>query len=165
MDQERFKEEVVPLRERLLAVAGRMLGDGDEAGDMVQEVFLKLWIMRTRLNALGNIPAFAVRMTRNACLSRIRVQKRNAGPLPEQLPAETVTPHRQLENREHLDRTMRIIDTLPPVQQAILRMKHIDGLEIREIAALTGSNPEAVRVNLSRARKRVKELFLKEEQV
>jgi RNA polymerase sigma-70 factor (ECF subfamily) len=42
-------------------------------------------------------------------------------------------------------------------------MRHLDGLEIGEIAALTGSTPEAVRVNLSRARKRVRELFMKEE--
>jgi RNA polymerase sigma-70 factor (ECF subfamily) len=40
-------------------------------------------------------------------------------------------------------------------------MKHIDGFEVEEIASITGSNPEAVRMNLSRARKKVKELFFK----
>jgi RNA polymerase sigma-70 factor (ECF subfamily) len=40
-------------------------------------------------------------------------------------------------------------------------MKHIDGFEIEEIAGITGCRPEAVRVNLSRARKKVKEIFLK----
>ena len=40
-------------------------------------------------------------------------------------------------------------------------MKHLDGLETSEIAEITGSNIEAVRMNLSRARKKVKELFLR----
>jgi len=40
-------------------------------------------------------------------------------------------------------------------------MKHVDGFEVEEIAGLTGSTPEAVRMNLSRARKRVREQFFK----
>ena len=40
-------------------------------------------------------------------------------------------------------------------------MKHVEGLEVEEIAELTGSTPGAVRVTLSRARKKVKELYLK----
>ncbi|MCD8185461.1 MAG: sigma-70 region 4 domain-containing protein [Rikenellaceae bacterium] len=58
---------------------------------------------------------------------------------------------------------MRIVDALPELQQAVLRMRHIDELEVQEIAQLTGSNPEAVRMNLSRARRKVKEIFLKSE--
>ncbi len=56
---------------------------------------------------------------------------------------------------------MHIMEQLPGLQQTILRMKHIDGFEVKEIAELTGSTPEAVRVNLSRARKKVRDLFLK----
>jgi len=56
---------------------------------------------------------------------------------------------------------MRIIERLSGLQQAVLRMKQIEGLEIDEIAALTGSAPEAIRMNLSRARRKVKEIFFK----
>jgi len=56
---------------------------------------------------------------------------------------------------------MRIIDQLPEIQQNILRMKHIDGFEIEEIVGITGSKPEAVRMNLSRARKKVRDVFFK----
>ena len=44
---------------------------------------------------------------------------------------------------------MRLINKLPGLQQTILRMKHVDGFEVEEIARLTGSTPEAVRMNLS----------------
>lgn len=40
-------------------------------------------------------------------------------------------------------------------------MRHVDGMEISEIAAVTGSTPNAIRVTLSRARQNVKELYLK----
>ena len=43
---------------------------------------------------------------------------------------------------------MRLINKLPGLQQTILRMKHVDGFEVEEIAGLTGSTPEAVRMNL-----------------
>uniref|UniRef100_UPI0032E43D72 RNA polymerase sigma factor n=1 Tax=Phocaeicola vulgatus TaxID=821 RepID=UPI0032E43D72 len=55
---------------------------------------------------------------------------------------------------------LEVIGTLPDLQQSILRMKHLEGFEVEEIARLTGSTPVAVRTNLSRARKRVKEQFM-----
>ena len=67
----------------------------------------------------------------------------------------------QLEQKDSVAHVMQIIDRLPDLQQSILRMKHIDGFEIDEIAEITGSRPESVRMNLSRARKKVKEMFFK----
>ena len=70
-------------------------------------------------------------------------------------------PYVALEQKDSVSQVMHIMELLPGLQQTILRMKHVDGFEVKEIAELTGSSPEAVRVNLSRARKKVKELFLK----
>jgi RNA polymerase sigma-70 factor, ECF subfamily len=54
-----------------------------------------------------------------------------------------------------------IIDRLPTLQQAVLKMKEIEQYELEEIAAITGTTNEAVRVNLSRARKKVREEFIR----
>ena len=62
--------------------------------------------------------------------------------------------------KEQMEELLALIGTLPDLQQAILRMKHVEGFEVEEIARLTGSNPVAVRTNLSRARKKVREQFL-----
>lgn len=51
------------------------------------------------------------------------------------------------------------IESLPEMEQAVLRMKHIDGMETPDIAALVGSNPAAVRTALSRARKKVRDIY------
>ena len=60
----------------------------------------------------------------------------------------------------YMQEILEVIGTLPDLQQSILRMKHLEGFEVEEIARLTGSTPVAVRTNLSRARKRVKEQFM-----
>lgn len=53
-----------------------------------------------------------------------------------------------------------IIASLPSVQQTVIRMRHIEGLEIADIAKITGSTPGSIRVALSRARQSIKEIFM-----
>lgn len=58
---------------------------------------------------------------------------------------------------------MEIIASLPSVQQNVIRMRHIEGLEIEEIARITGSTPGSIRVALSRARQNIKEIFMQQQ--
>jgi RNA polymerase sigma-70 factor (ECF subfamily) len=160
MQQEQFKKEVLPLRKKLLVYAQHILGDAEDAEDIIQEVYLKLWYMRAELQSYNSIAAFSSTMTKNLCINRIKVRDRSQESLDGlAVPYEEPEPDVQLEQKDSVEHVMRIIDRLPSLQQAILRMKHVDGFEITEIAELTGSNPEAVRVNLSRARKKVREEF------
>lgn len=46
MEQEQFKKEILPLREKLFLYARRLLDNPEDAEDVMQEVFLKLWYMR-----------------------------------------------------------------------------------------------------------------------
>ena len=59
---------------------------------------------------------------------------------------------------------MQIIDELPTMQQTIMRLRHMEGMEMSAIAALTGSKEAAVRKVLSRARQAVRQKFLKQQQ-
>lgn len=162
MEQEQFKQEVLPLREQLFFYAQRLLDDLEDAEDVIQEVFLKLWYMRNDLNSYNSIPALSVQITKHLCFNRIKVRQRKQESLEAvNLMSETLTPEVQLEHKDSVAHVMRIIDELPGLQQTILRMKHVDGFEVEEIAEVIGSNPEAVRMNLSRARKKVKEVFFK----
>lgn len=58
------------------------------------------------------------------------------------------------------DELSAAIDSLPTTEQAVLRLRHIDELEIDEIAAMTDSSAGAVRTALSRARRKVRDRFL-----
>jgi RNA polymerase sigma-70 factor (ECF subfamily) len=163
MLQEQFKREVLPLRNQLLIYARRLLGDAADAEDIVQKVYLKLWYMRGELPSYNSIKALSIQIAKNLCLNRI---KQHRGRTRETLDGllvlnEEPEPDVMLEQKEHVEHVMRMIDGLQCLQQTILRMKHVDGFEVEEIAELTGSNPEAIQMNLSRARKKIKEQFLK----
>ena len=161
MEKERFVREVLPLRGKLSAYARRFLQDPDEAEDIVQEVYLKLWSIRDNLEQYYSIEAFSMRITKNLSLNRLKIRQRNSSISDFEVAGDSPDPQRLLEYQDGSRQISEIIHTLPDTQQAVLRMKHLDGLETSEIAEITGSNIEAVRVNLSRARKKVKELFLK----
>lgn len=162
MEQEQFKIEVVPLRGKLMGCARRLLDDPEEVEDVVQEVFLKLWHIRDELDRYDSVEALAVQMTKHLCLNRLRTYRNKPEKLPDSVAlAAEGDPHSALEQKESVRRVMHIMERLPGLQQTLLRMKHIDGFEVKEMAELTGSTPEAVRVNLSRARKKVRDLFLK----
>jgi RNA polymerase sigma-70 factor (ECF subfamily) len=162
MEQEQFIREVAPLRGVVVAYAKRMQSRGDEAEDVAQEVLLKLWDMRRELFRYRSVRALAIQMTKYVCINRLKVRERYEDEPTEGIAAgETASPHRQLEQRDQVAHLTRIIDRLPALQQAVLRMKHIDGLEVEEIARITGCSPEAIRANLSRGRKKVKELFFR----
>lgn len=149
------------MRRRLMDEARRFLRNQDEAEDTVQDVVLKLWTMRDRLGDYRSVEAMAVVITRHLCLSR----KRDYGKcLDLQALKETTdsgSPEQLLIGRETEGRLLELIDTLPDRQQAILRMKHVDGMETDEIAALTGMTADSVRQNLSRARRNIMKRFIK----
>jgi len=162
MQQEQFKQEVLPLRKKLLRYAQRMLGDVEEAEDVIQEVFLKLWNIRGELQSYDSIIALSSRITKNLCINQLRFRGRTQESLDDIVVTdEEPEPDVRLEQKDSIEHVMNLIDCLPKLQQSILRMRHVDGFEINEIAELTGSNAEAIRVNLSRARKKVRDQFFK----
>jgi len=163
MEQIRFKNEILPMRNRLMCYAQKLLNNKDDAEDIIQEVFMKLWYMRDQLEQYSNVQALSMTMTKHLCLNNLSNRSRRfEEPTDLNMRQDICSPYEQLEQKDELDKVLHIIGKLPDLQQAILKMKHIDGFEVEEIAELTGSNCNAVRMNLSRARKRVKELFINE---
>lgn len=166
MEQDRFRLEVLPLRELLMGYSLRLLSDSADAEDVVQEVFLKLWDMRNGLGGYDSVKALALQTTRNLCVDRIRARTRSKIVRESSVAFERSTersPHMALEQKDGVMRVMGLIEGLPETQRIVLKMRHVEGLEVEEIAGLTGCSPDAVRMNLSRARKRIKELFVKTE--
>ena len=149
------------MRPALLRLAMHYTEDTDEAEDIIQDVLLKLWFLRERLDDYRSIDALAVVITKHLCINRKRSRHLDTVALEESLDIGMEdSPERILIKEERMEELLALISTLPNLQQAILRMKHIEGFEVEEIARLTGSTPVAVRTNLSRARKKVREQFL-----
>jgi len=79
MEQEQFKKEILPLREKLFLYARRLLDNPEDAEDIMQEVFLKLWYMRGELDYYNNVMALSVQITKHLCLNRMKVRERTEG--------------------------------------------------------------------------------------
>lgn len=160
MDLKQFKIKVLPLRNKLYGYARKLVDGSDDADDVVQEVMMKLWNMRQTLGEYNNIEAFSMTLIHHACIDMYRVRKTNTLSVDNIQIAETSSSERQLEIKDEVTLIHRIIDSLPELQRMTIRMKDVEGYENEEIAEITGSGIEAVRSNLSRARKKVRDIYL-----
>ena len=152
MTQEEFKEEAQRLRPRLMLTARRYLGD-DDAEDTVQDALLRLWQMVGELRQ--PFDALALRLTRNLCIDQVRRRKPTVMLTDSDGTDET-------GDDERIERMMAVVSTLPDLQQTILRLRHLEGMEMNEIADLTGSSEVAIRKALSRARQAVRQKYMKQ---
>lgn len=161
MEQNKFEIEAKRMRPALLRLAVRYVENADDAEDVIQDVLLKLWFLRDKLDKYRSLDALAVVVTKHLCLNRRRGKKLELVALEEGLAVGYEdTPELKLVGEEKMQELLRLIADLPDLQQSVLRMKHIEGFEVEEIARITGSTAIAVRTNLSRARKRVREQFM-----
>lgn len=163
MELNQFKEEVLPIRNKVYNYSLRLLNNLTEAEDTVQEVFLKLWQMRERLGEYRNIEALSIQIAKNICLNKLDYQKRHQTDQIEELRLISVSENmeKQVEVADAVSLVKKIISSLPELQKLIIQMRDLEGYELEEIAEITGCRIEAVRMNLSRARKKVKETFFK----
>ncbi len=137
-----------------------LLKDTAEAEDAVQEVCLKLWKIRDSLEQYNSIEAFAMKVTRNWCLDRLKAKK------PVYIDSyhswydrrsEESDPHKLLENNDKLRLLNELLDKLPEQQRLIMQLRELEGMEYEEIAEIMDMNINAIRVNLSRARNKIRE--------
>ena len=112
---------------------------------------------------MQNIEAFAMQMTRNRCLDILRNKKNKpaVSPTMQVVKPDATDVHLQVELSESANLIKKLINELPDLQRKIMQMKDIDQLEHEEIAEITSLEMNAIRVNLSRARKKVRDEFIK----
>lgn len=153
MNQQTFQTTVFVHKDKLFRLAKRLLVSQDEAFDALQDVMIKLWQMKEKLHRYKNIEAFAMQCIKNECLNRLKH-------------AEVVETHRELlfdkSKTEHfsIDNTKEIIvemiNALPQKQQMVMHLKDIEEYDITEIAEIMEMEENAVRINLMRARQKIK---------
>lgn len=146
LDVKAFISETNRLRPQLLQTARRILGDEQEAEDVVQDALLRLWQLQDE--PIRNFSGMAQVVVRNLSTDIVRRRRPTLS-----LATHDVPDIADRERDEQIERILRLMDTLPTMQQTILRMRHFDGMEMRDIAQLIGTTEQAVRQSLSRARR------------
>lgn len=161
MNQLEFNKKVYSLRDQLFRFARRILSNSDEANDSIQDVMLKLWDKRSELKNMQSIPSYAYAITRNACydkLKHLKIVRENEVELSNQYAQPIIAIN---EESERLEYVRRIIKSLPELQRKIIHLRDVEEQEMDEICRITGLKENAVRVNLSRARKKVRDEITK----
>jgi RNA polymerase sigma-70 factor (ECF subfamily) len=159
-----FNDLVRQLNRNLYGYAFRILRNQEEAEDAVQEVFIKLWNMGSKLDEYNSINALATTMIKNFCIDQIRKKKHVIHEDYERTDfheTDDSSPYKVLESRESEDIVFSIIEKLPEIYKVAIMMREMEGLAYEEIADKTQQNINTLRVTLSRARKMIRDEFNK----
>lgn len=159
-----FKEIFLPIRPSIRAVCHAFLRDEEEAEDATQEVYLRLWEARMRLDGLDNPRAYAIRIAQNYCLSLIR--KASNSPYPTSLEAAEVQEVSEAHGgeadlllSEQIGRLRQWLRGVSELHRTVFAMSHFRRLSNSEIARRLDLTEGNVRVILCRLRREAKEVM------
>ncbi len=156
MDREEFKQSILPHYRRMYGIAAAVLGDKEDACDAVQESMARLWEKRHEIGDKNNYEVFCLRVVKNVCIDKIRLRRQFAdlSDADRQFADNDTT-----ETRETLNVVRHLADTLGESQRKVFMMATFGECDNDEIVKATGLSESNVRQLLSRARKRIKELY------
>lgn len=162
MDANDFKKQFLPYQRRLYRAAFQLTGNAQDAEDIVQEAYLKLWKRRNELPPnIINMEAYCITLIKNLCYDTLRASHLDEdGRLPEELNiANGTNVADEIDARDEANQVMKLIDGLPQQQRQVILMRDVDDRPYEEIEETTGLSAVNVRVLLSRARKKIREQF------
>jgi len=161
MKQAEFLNTVLPFKDKLFRMAKRLLVSTEEAEDATQEILIKLWSKKNKMESYKNVEAFAMTMTKNFCLDRLKSkQAGNLKLVHTNYTDANTSLQGQLEAKDSINWVERIMEELPEQQKMVLQLRDVEQYEYEEIEKLLDMKPTAIRVALSRARKTVREKLI-----
>lgn len=153
MTERAFHSIWLPLQGYFYRIAFYIMENEADAKDAVQDLYVKLWNLRDHLDLVQSPKAYGGLLLKNLCIDRIRRSRPKAEP-DEALAAPV---DETLELREMLREVASAMSRLPESQQKLLRMRVLAGLSYEEIARKTGLSELNIRVQVSLARKKLKQ--------
>lgn len=157
-----FRKDILPLKDKLFRLALRITFDRAEAEDIVQETMIRVWNKRDEWDELESVEAYCLTVARNLAIDRSEKKDSQTVELTieaEQTP-DASSPYDRLVNKERLKLVHRLVDELPEKQRLIMQLRDVEGKSYKEIAAALRLTEEQVKVNLFRARQKVKQKFI-----
>jgi len=165
MNQQEFVSLIDPFKDKVYRLAKRLLVSSDEAQDATQDILVKLWDKKTKLEAYQNVEALAMTMTKNYCLDQLKSKRASNIKLIHTNFTDREPPlDKKVEDQDSWDWVEKMINELPEQQKVIIQLRDIEQYEFEEIAKVVEMNETAVRVALSRARKTIREKMTKTHQ-
>ncbi|MDT0648268.1 sigma-70 family RNA polymerase sigma factor [Zunongwangia sp. F260] len=162
MTQQDFLSKINPSRDKMYRLALRLLVSKEAAEDATQEVMMKLWDRKQKIKEYANVEAYAMTVTKNYCLDQLKLKYNNNLRIVHQnYESNSISLQKEMEVRDELSWVERIIKDLPEQQQIIFQLRDVEQYEFEEISEIVGMECTAIRVALSRARKKIRESLTK----
>ena len=144
-------------RHRIYAIAFRLLGSASQAEDVVQDIFLKMWLKRGELHEISHFKAYLFTVTRNHIFTSLKLIAR------QQLAASELSAAAANEikdaaiiHTEYEQSLQRAIAQLSPQQELIYKLSKEEGLKRNEIADRLQLSPETIKVHLANAMRSIR---------
>lgn len=153
-----FRDDVLPLKDKIFRLALRITLNRAEAEDIVQDVLIKVWNRHDDLAEVDSIEAYSLTVCRNLSLDRLQRKENDNVNLDDAPPTEAddAPPDLQMIRNERIDNIKRLIERLPIPQRAAMQLRDMEGKSYKEISAITGQTEEQVKVNIFRARQYIR---------
>lgn len=162
MTQAEFLNIVMPFKDKVFRLAKRLLVSQEEAEDATQEILMKLWNNKIKIQEYKNVEAFSMTMTKNFCLDKLKSKHaQNLKIVHSNYQDNNVSLQKQVELNDSLSWVSRIMQELPEQQKIILQLRDIEQYDFNEISEMLDMKETAIRVALSRARKTLREKLTK----
>jgi RNA polymerase sigma-70 factor (ECF subfamily) len=155
-DSRAFEELMILSERRVANVAWRILGDAEEVKEAMQETFLRVFRHLKRYDENRDFFGWLYRIAVNVCrdLDQRRRRRRIFTPIDDAMPL--TTPPRTNDDVQML---RRAIDTLPERERLAILLRDIEELSTEDVAEILGNTPATVRVQISKARAKLRAFF------
>jgi RNA polymerase sigma-70 factor (ECF subfamily) len=137
---------------KLYGYALKFLRNEEDAQDIVQDVFEKLWINRKKVEVM-KAKSWMFTTAHNAMLNLINRKQRIQFYGNESIPEKTIKEFNLFESGQVVERAVNI---LPPIQKSIILLRDLEGYSYEEIGEILNLSSSQVKVYLFRARNKIK---------
>lgn len=162
MQEISFRNDILPLKDKLFRLALRITFDRAEAEDVVQETLIRVWNKREEWTRFGSMEAYCLTVARNLAIDRSERKEAQTVELTPDMeqPSDASSPYEKLVTKERMTLIHRLMNGLPEKQRLIMQLRDIEGKSYKEIASVLNLTEEQVKVNLFRARQKIKQQFI-----
>lgn len=157
-----FETLITRYKKLVFNTAYRMMGNKEEAEDVSQEVFIRIYKSLSKYNPEYKFATWVIRITTNLCLDFLRKRKADTVPMEEQydLHDNQFTPEEEYIRREKQKQVQEAINKLPDKYKQFLILFHQRNYTYQEIMDITGESLTIVKNRLYRARQMLKEKLI-----
>jgi RNA polymerase sigma-70 factor (ECF subfamily) len=165
-----WEQVVARFRRKVFHIAYKFTGKHDQAEDLSQEIFLKVFKSLEKFNRDADFSTWLSSVARNYCIDRYRAGKREREVLVEDLvafdlaPASSGNPHRALEDQDRRSFLRRGLDLLPGKLREAVVLRDLQGLSYQEMAERLALPEGTVKSRINRGREELARLLLRAQQ-